>query len=161
MWMFMTGDFEQAVIKGMEDQGISAGSGQVFIGDADAEMLITHGVDPSDQAPRCRECHDNSGHTPDGSGMLPFTRLGYHELPASVLSCTLCHEKKNMSWRSMHREHREEVTCTSCHTPEPTGLVDSLRILCSSCHERESWEEDSHKEHIEEGVACSSCHTFE
>lgn len=160
MWMFMTGDFTVAIEKGLEDQGVSVPNGQVSIVDADAEMLITHGVDPSDQAPRCIECHDNSGQTADGWGMLSFSQLGYHELPDAVIACTLCHEKRNLSWKAMHREHREDLSCTSCHTADPTGLIAPRRTLCSSCHERERWEDDSHEEHIEDGISCASCHTF-
>jgi hypothetical protein len=69
MWMFMTGDFNQAVQKGMEDQGMT-GSYQLV--ETDAEMMITHGVDPKSKAPSCVECHDNSGSTPDGTGMVPL-----------------------------------------------------------------------------------------
>ncbi|WP_163338015.1 cytochrome c3 family protein [Desulfopila sp. IMCC35008] len=157
MWMFMTGIFDEAVTKGMLDKGLE---GSYSIINADAEMLITHGVDPREHAPRCHECHDNSGHTPDGSGMLPFTELGYHELPASVLACTLCHEPENMSWRAMHKEHREDLTCSSCHTGEPTGLKTDLYTLCTKCHDNQEWEDDSHLEHLEEDIACTDCHTF-
>jgi hypothetical protein len=79
MWMFMTGDFDQAVQKGMEEQGMS---GNYSLVEADAQMLISHGVEPKEHAPSCTDCHDFSGSTPDGYGMLPFTELGYHQLPA-------------------------------------------------------------------------------
>jgi hypothetical protein len=161
MWMFMTGYFDQAVIEGMRvTDGMEATDSYTMV-DADAEMLITHGVDTKDRAPRCTECHDNTGHTPDGDGILPFTKLGYHELPAAVLSCTLCHERERMiSFQSMHRQHREDVTCTSCHISEPTGFIKDLAKLCSSCHDSESWEEDSHEEHLEKEITCSECHSF-
>lgn len=54
MWMFMTGDFDIAVRKGMEDQGMT---GSYSLVDVDAEMLITHGVDPKEKAPTCTVCH--------------------------------------------------------------------------------------------------------
>ncbi|WP_136809228.1 cytochrome c3 family protein [Desulfosediminicola flagellatus] len=158
MWMFMTGIFDEAVKYGMDDQGL-IGSYSIVL--ADAEMLITHGVDPSDRAPRCSECHNFSGDTPDGIKMLPFTELGYHEFPAAVEACTLCHERENMSWQKMHEEHRDDVSCSSCHISEPTGFITDLDTLCSKCHEMEEWEDDSHKEHIEEEVSCADCHTFE
>ena len=156
MWMFMTGDFDQAVQKGLQEWNLG---NQYEIVTADAEMLITHGVDQTDNAPSCRECHDMSGHTLDG--MLPFSDLGYHTLPEAVLNCTLCHEHKSSSWEKTHAEHRDEIVCTSCHTTNPTGLIASPGILCSKCHEREHWEDESHMEHIEEGIACSACHTFD
>lgn len=46
MWMFMTGDFDLAVRKGMEEQGMT---GNYSLVEADAEMLITHGVDPKEK----------------------------------------------------------------------------------------------------------------
>jgi len=162
MWMFMTGDFDQAVQKGLEEQ---AGKGRagLYTGNytmyqADAEMLITHGVEPKSNAPSCIECHNGSGSTPDGSGMLPFDALGYHQVPESVKSCNLCHESKNLQFEAMHNKHRQEVSCSSCHTPEPTGLKQGV---CSSCHENKSWSSEGHKKHVKEkGYDCIRCHTF-
>lgn len=158
MWMFMTGDFDVAVQKGMEEHKMS---GPYSIVEADAEMLITHGVDPKEKAPSCVECHNSSGSTPDGAGMVPFDALGYHTVPAAVSSCTLCHEQKSMQWQSMHQSHREDnVSCSSCHTSEPTGLVKAQNVLCSSCHKNKSWKSEGHKKHIEKGLDCINCHTF-
>ncbi len=158
MWMFMTGKFDTAVQKGMQEQGLS---GTYTLVKTDAEMLITHGVEPKTKAPTCVTCHDNSGATPDGSGMIPFTALGYHTVPAAVQSCTLCHERKSLGWAELHQKHRSEISCSSCHSKEPTGLVKAKNILCSSCHENKSWESESHKKHIiEEKLKCSACHTF-
>ncbi len=156
MWMFMTGDFDIAVQKGMEEQGMT---GDYSIVEADAEMMITHGVEPKEKAPSCEECHDGSGSTADGTGMIPFQSLGYHQVPDAVSSCTLCHEKKSMNWESMHKSHRDDdISCSSCHSPEPTGVVNGS---CSSCHERKSWKGDEgHKKHLEKGVDCISCHNF-
>ena len=67
--------------------------------------------------------------------MLPFTKLGYHTVPSAVKSCTLCHEKKSLDWANTHAKHRSEVSCTSCHSKQPTGLVQARSILCSSCHD--------------------------
>lgn len=172
LMMFMTGSFDEAVQAGMEEQGMT-GNYEVVV--ADAEMMITHGVEPKEMAPKCADCHDGSGSTPARRGILPFAALGYHEVPAAVSACTLCHEEEdmerddmdeeeNMNWVEMHEEHREEgITCTSCHTSEPTGLVDPQHTLCASCHERESWRDSQklHEEHVvEESITCDSCHTF-
>ena len=51
-WMFMTGYFDDAVQKGMAEQGLTGGYSLVPV---DAEMLITHGVDPKTKAPTCVE----------------------------------------------------------------------------------------------------------
>ena len=74
VWMFMTGKYDVAIQKGMDEQGMQ---GPYSMVEADAEMLITHGVEPKTKAPTCVECHNNTGHTSDGSGMLPMTALGY------------------------------------------------------------------------------------
>ncbi|MCB2182471.1 MAG: hypothetical protein KQH63_10625 [Desulfobulbaceae bacterium] len=162
MWMFMTGDFDQAVQKGMEEQGMT-GSYQLV--DVDAEMLISHGVEPASMAPSCTECHDYSGETPDGSGMVPFTELGYHTWPEEVKNCTLCHERKSLSWQSLHNEHASgegALSCVSCHTSEPAGLVKPQSDLCNDCHGSKSWGgSELHKKHLEKGYECVRCHTFE
>ncbi|KAB2888076.1 MAG: hypothetical protein F9K32_17810 [Desulfobulbaceae bacterium] len=160
MWMFMTGNFDLAVQKGMEDQGMT-GSYQLV--ETDAEMMITHGVDPKSKAPSCAECHNSTGSTPDGTGMIPFEALGYHEMPAKVSSCTLCHSSKSSSsWQSMHSTHKSKnVSCSSCHSPAPTGLVKPTSTLCSSCHGQKSWSSSSgHSKHIKQKIACATCHTF-
>ena len=158
VWMFMTGRFDVAIQKGMEEQGLTGNYSMVL---ADAEMLITHGVEPKAQAPSCVECHDNTGHTADGVGMLPLTALGYHTLPKAVLSCTLCHEQKNLGWTATHQQHRDEVSCSSCHTREPTGLVRERSLQSSSSHSLKTWSgTETHKKHVEKQVRCATCHTF-
>ena len=159
VWMFMTGKFDVAITKGMEEQGMT---GSYSLVPADAEMLITHGVEPKEMAPSCTECHDKSGHTADGKGMVPFTALGYHTLPKAVVSCTLCHEQERLSWAATHQKHRSKLTCQSCHTLEPTGLVKNTNQLCKSCHGLKAWRgEENHKKHIEKKITCSRCHTFD
>ncbi len=159
MWMFMTGDFDIAVQEGMEEQGMA---GSYTMVKTDAEMLISHGVEPKEQAPSCVACHDGSGTTPDGKGMIPFAALGYHQMPAKVSSCTLCHESKSQPFETMHSNHRSRnISCNSCHTTAPTGLVKASNLLCSSCHDLKSWSASSgHKTHVGKGVKCATCHTF-
>jgi hypothetical protein len=125
-------------------------------------MMITHGVDPKSKAPSCVECHDNTGSTPDGTGMVPFEALGYHEMPAKVSSCTLCHSSKTSSWQPMHSTHKSKgISCSSCHSPAPTGLVSATSTLCRSCHESKSWSSSSgHSKHIKQQIACATCHTY-
>lgn len=166
MWMFMTGDFDQAVQKGMQEQGIT---GNYTMVDADAEMLISHGVEPKSMAPSCAECHDSSGETPEASGMVPFNRLGYHTWPDQVKNCTLCHGSENMSWQGMHDKHADDgsselaISCQSCHITEPTGFVKPTSDLCNDCHGSEnpnSFDAGDHRKHIREGYDCSRCHQF-
>lgn len=160
MRMFMTGNFDDAVQAGMQDMGLTGNYSMV---DAYAEMMITHGVEPTSSAPSCSECHDNSGQTPDNSKMIPFAALGYHQFPSSNL-CSLCHEDESMNWQSMHNKHVDDksISCSSCHTAAPKGLTANRSSLCSSCHDYES-ESDSqkvHKKHVKKNIACTSCHSF-
>lgn len=165
MQMFMIGDFDVAVRKGMENMGLTGSYSMI---DVNAEMMITHGVGPKNTALTCNECHDKSGTTPDGSKQLPFAELGYHTFPEKVQNCTLCHEeKKSKSWQSMHEKHdadnEENITCSSCHTSEPTGLQMEPAILCSNCHEYKSpddFDDEDHKKHIEKATQCTDCHFF-
>lgn len=158
VWMFMTGRFDDAVQKGMAEQGMT---GKYSYVEADAEMLITHGVEPKAKAPSCVECHNGTGHTADGSGMVPMDKLGYHTLPNAVKSCTLCHSKQSFSWTGTHQTHRSEISCSSCHTKEPTGLVQAQSTLCKSCHGLKSWSGSStHMKHVSKNITCAKCHTF-
>ncbi|OGW26433.1 MAG: hypothetical protein A2X56_12430 [Nitrospirae bacterium GWC2_57_13] len=158
MWMFMTGDFDLAVQKGMEEQNMT---GRYTMVTADAEMLITHGVDPKTKAPTCTACHNTYGTTPDGTKMIPFDKLGYHVWPAKVRACTLCHSSETMSWESMHEKHRSKIrSCKNCHTTEPIGLVKPQSDLCNDCHSMKSWSGAStHKKHVEK-YDCTKCHKF-
>ena len=157
VWMFMTGKFDTAIQKGMAEQGLT---GSYTMVKADAEMLITHGVEPKSKAPACTECHNNAGTTPDGTGIVPFTALGYHTVPSAVKSCTLCHEQKSLGWEATHQKHRGEISCSSCHTKEPAGLVKDKGVLCSSCHGLKSWPgKEGHKKHVEKQIQCATCHT--
>ncbi|MBU1232341.1 MAG: hypothetical protein KKD01_12375 [Proteobacteria bacterium] len=167
MRMFMTGDFDQAVQEGMIDQGLT---GTYTMVEADAEMLISHGVDPKSSAPSCQECHNLNSQTPDDTKMLPFTALGYHTWPAMVKDCTLCHSAKRMNLEDLHAKHAADgdkegsaaMNCTNCHTTEPTGFIASQGVLCSSCHEYkdENNTQKIHKKHMEKNYTCTTCHTF-
>ncbi len=165
MDMFMTGDFNKAVQAGMVDQGLT---GSYTMVRTNAEMLITHGVDPKSKAPACIECHAGTGKTVDGTKMIPFGKLGYQTWPAKVANCTLCHSAESASWESMHNKHAASnggsvmLACASCHTTEPTGLVKPTSDLCNDCHGSETWSSSQslHKKHIGEGYQCVKCHKF-
>jgi hypothetical protein len=158
MWMFMTGDFDQAVQKGMQEQGLT---GSYTLVNTDAELLITHGVDPKAKAPTCVQCHATSGNTTDGTLMLPFEKLGYHLWPAKVKACTLCHSAKSDSFGGMHDRHRSLLrNCVNCHTKEPVGLVKVTSDLCNDCHSLKTWQgTSSHERHVTR-YDCTRCHRF-
>ncbi|MEN8257875.1 MAG: MopE-related protein, partial [Thermodesulfobacteriota bacterium] len=160
MDMFMTGDFDRAVQAGMADQGLT---GNYTMVEADAEMLITHGVDQKSSAPTCSECHDGSGQTPDGSKMVPFGALGYQTFPTSNI-CSLCHSSKSEGWEAMHNRHDGigALDCASCHTAPPSGLTASRSSLCADCHgyKSETDPQTIHNKHVKRNIACATCHTF-
>jgi len=167
MWMFMTGDFDISVQEGMKEQGLT---GSYTMVNADAEMLITHGVEPKTNAPTCTTCHDYNGTTPDGTKMVPFDKLGYHVWPAKIKSCTLCHVQRTASWETMHSKHARDgyntgtslMKCTNCHTTEPTGLVKVKGDLCNDCHKLRTWSDTQkqHNSHVRRGYGCVTCHKF-
>ena len=154
LWMFMTGDYNQAVQKGMEAAGMTGSYTYVT---ANAEMLVTHGVEPKTMAPTCATCHGTlNGHN---DLMLPFTALGYHELPTSAKGCTMCHSKKTLSWEGAHDQHRSKFKCWGCHSKTPTGLKSPTSTLCKTCHSlKTASSADVHKEHIPQGKVCTTCH---
>lgn len=166
MWMFMTGDFDQAVKKGMEEQKLT---GSYTMVNADAEMLIAHGVEPKTSAPTCNVCHDYTGFTPDGTKMLPFDKLGYHVWPAKIKSCTLCHVQRTTNWEGLHSRHAKDgwntgatlMACTNCHTTEPIGLSKPQSDLCNDCHKIRTWSgQKTHNSHVRRGYGCATCHRF-
>lgn len=166
MWMFMTGDFDRAVQEGMKEQGLT---GSYTMVNADAEMLITHGVEPKTNAPTCTTCHNYDGTTPDGTKMVPFDKLGYHIWPARVKGCTLCHIQRTDTWEGMHSRHAKDglntgvtlMACTNCHTKEPIGLVKPQSDLCNDCHKLRTWTgEKQHNSHVRKGFLCTKCHKF-
>jgi hypothetical protein len=156
MWMFMTGDFNQAVQKGMEDQGMT---GSYTYVNGNAEMLLTHGVEPKTMAPSCATCHGTlKGHN---NLMIPFTALGYHELPTLVKSCSMCHTKKSFSFERTHDKHRGPLNCNACHTKTPTGLIKPTTDLCNDCHEQRTGTYQAvHKSHLKLKKVCTDCHTM-
>jgi PKD repeat protein len=112
MDMFMTGYFDQALQAGMDEQGMP---GAYQIVHTNAEMLITHGVEPTTSAPACASCHASTGKS---NLMIPFAELGYHKFLANVESCTRCHGQKTASFTKMHDKHvrDKKLNCTQCHT---------------------------------------------
>ena len=156
LWMFMTGDYNQAVTKGMEAAGMTGAYTYV---NANAEMLVTHGVEPKTMAPNCATCHGTySGHN---NLMIPFTQLGYHTMPASAKGCTMCHSKYTLTWTGTHDKHRTKFACTGCHSATPVGLKKPTSDLCNDCHSMETASSASvHKKHIPKGYACTTCHVM-
>jgi hypothetical protein len=167
MWQFMTGVFDEAVQRGMDEFGYA---GPYTMVDVEAEMMIAHGVAPKSKAKQCSTCHNMSGETPAGYGPIDFGKLGYHTWPAKVKSCTLCHSAKTMRWQDFHNKHAEEMGkgCIGCHTTEPTGWIEppTRDGLCNNCHSGRTYSsaQDLHKEHAEAEhgmhTTCTDCHTF-
>jgi len=156
LWMFMTGDYNQAVTKGMEAAGMT---GTYTYVNANAEMLVTHGVEPKTMAPTCAECHGTlKGHN---NLMIPFTALGYHQLPTSAKGCVMCHSKKSLGWQQYHDKHRSALKCWACHSPTPVSLIKPTSDLCNDCHVlRTATSQAVHKAHLPQGKVCTTCHVM-
>ena len=155
-WMFMTGIFDTAVQKGMQDQGMT---GSYTMTPVNAEMLITHGVEPKTMAPKCAECHGTSTGTGHNNLMVPFTQLGYHQLPTSAKGCVMCHSKKSLGWQQYHDKHRSALKCWACHSATPVSLIKPTSDLCNDCHSlKTATSQAVHKAHLPQGKVCTTCH---
>jgi hypothetical protein len=120
----VTGDFEQAVADGMACAGLTGSWSLVPV---HTFQTINHGVEPSDNALNCGQCHDSLGaQTPrmDLQG-----ELGYALKPGlSNGNCTICHDQEEVKpFRTIHDIHVKDkhYDCSYCHnfTRPERGLI--------------------------------------
>ena len=108
LWNFLTGKFEEAAQRGVDFMGLPGGYTWV---NTRAEQLITHGVEPSDNAVQCAACHATRT-------QLDLRTLGYVLKGPESQVCTQCHDQKNNSgFTSVHNKHVEDknIDCSMCH----------------------------------------------
>ena len=77
-----------------------------------AEQLITHGVEPKENALTCAACHSTRT-------QMDLRTLGYVLKGPQSQVCAQCHEQKNNSgFSSVHKKHVESegIDCSMCHT---------------------------------------------
>ena len=82
LWNFMTGKYEEAAQRGVAYMGLSGPYSWV---EARAEQLITHGVEPKENALACTQCHN-------GGTQMSLPGLGYTLKNTQQVVCTQCHE---------------------------------------------------------------------
>ncbi len=111
---FVTGDFNQAVADGMAFAGLT---GSWTLVPVHTYQTINHGVEPSDNALACGQCHDSLG-----SQTLRMDlqgELGYELKPGlSNGNCTICHERKEVKpFKTIHDIHVKDkgYDCSWCH----------------------------------------------
>ena len=111
---FVTGDFDQAVADGMAYAGLT---GSWTLVPVHTYQTINHGVEPSDNALECGQCHESlEPHSPQ---MDLQGELGYELKPGlSNGNCTICHERKEVKpFKTIHDIHVKDkgYDCSRCH----------------------------------------------
>jgi hypothetical protein len=109
LWNFMTGKYEEAAARGVQFMGLSGAYTWVK---TRAEQLITHGVEPKENALLCTSCHE-------GGPQMDLTTLGYTLKGPATQVCTQCHEQENTpAFYKLHSKHvdSERYDCSWCHT---------------------------------------------
>lgn len=110
LWNFMTGKFEEAAQRGLTFMGLG-GKPYAWV-NVRAEQLITHGVEPSQNALSCTACHQ-------ARTQMDLRTLGYTLKGPQSQVCTQCHGSEDMpSFNSLHNKHvsDEGYDCSLCHT---------------------------------------------
>ena len=111
---FVTGDFGQAVADGMAYAGLT---GSWTLVPVHTYQTINHGVEPSDNALRCGQCHDSLG---VGAPRMDLQgQLGYALKDGLTPgNCTICHEQKEIKpFETIHDIHVKDEgnDCSHCH----------------------------------------------
>lgn len=111
---FVTGDFDQAVTDGMAHAGLT---GSWTLVPVHTYQTINHGVEPSDNALGCGQCHDSLG--PGTPRMDLQGQMGYALKDGlSNGNCTICHEPKEVKpFKTIHDIHVKDkgYDCSYCH----------------------------------------------
>lgn len=108
LWNFLTGKFEEAAQRGVDFMGLPGGYTWV---NTRAEQLITHGVEPKDNALECAACHSTRT-------QMDLRTLGYVLKGPQSQVCAQCHGvKNNPGFSSVHNKHVESegIDCSMCH----------------------------------------------
>lgn len=108
LWNFMTGKFEEAAGRGVQFMGL--GGPYTWV-KTRAEQLITHGVEPKENALGCDSCHN-------GGPQMDLKTLGYTLKGSSSEVCTQCHgQESTPAFYKLHDKHvdSERKDCSWCH----------------------------------------------
>jgi hypothetical protein len=108
----LTGDLDQAVAAGMAWAGMA---GEWTLVDVHTWQSLNHGVEPSDNALDCGQCHASYATTPT---RMDLPAMGYTlKGPASTI-CSQCHSyKSSKGFATNHSKHVTEKRrdCMWCH----------------------------------------------
>ncbi len=108
-WNFMTGKYEEAATNGVAFMGLSGSYTWVR---TTAEQLITHGVEPKENALACANCHEDNTR-------MDLQAIGYTLKGAESTVCTQCHSTKPLKpFYDLHNKHvtDKRYDCVWCHT---------------------------------------------
>jgi hypothetical protein len=108
---FATGNYEQAVLDGAANQGLS-GLNWVTV-KADEYQLLNHQVAPAvGNALNCNDCHKNTTR-------MNLPAMGYAPKAANSTICKQCHGLETSNdWQWIHSKHvtDKKYDCSWCHT---------------------------------------------
>lgn len=118
LWNFMTGKYEESAQRGVSFMGLNGSYEWV---NSYAEQLITHGVEPKENALQCTACHSNGS-------QMNLVDLGYTLKDDASVVCSQCHrERRTKGYVQQHSGHvtNRQYDCSWCHAfsrPEK-GLI--------------------------------------
>jgi hypothetical protein len=113
---FTTGDYYQAVEEGMAQAGMT---GSYTIVPVHTYQTINHGVEVSQNALQCGDCHSENDYPGGPVRMDLQADLGYELKDRPQQVCTQCHGyESSEGFSETHKTHvREEgYDCSVCHT---------------------------------------------
>jgi len=108
-----SGNVNLSVEKGLLNMGYAANEPYSWV-TTDTYQLLNHGVEDSDTALRCNDCHGSSNR------MNLKEKLGYQLKGEQTAVCNQCHEKEKIEpkdFKSMHKKHVSDKSndCSWCH----------------------------------------------
>jgi hypothetical protein len=108
---FATGNYQQAVLDGLVNQGLGGDAWTTV--KADEYLVLNHQVAPAaGNALSCADCHKSTSR-------MNLPALGYAPKAANGTLCKQCHELKSSSdWKWTHDYHvtSKKYDCSWCHT---------------------------------------------
>ena len=114
---FRTGNFEQAILSGLEQTADMAVDDPYEIVGVHTYQSINHGVEVSNDALACGACH---GSLSGGPARMDLQgELGYQLKGPTSTVCRQCHgSENNMSFSKIHEKHVDDKRkdCSTCHT---------------------------------------------
>lgn len=109
---FATGDLASATRAGLVNFGLSPDEPWEMV-TTDAFQLITHEVQPEEQALGCTKCHGRT------ATQMNLPALGYTLKASTTTLCVRCHKRMEAryDWQKIHTKHvtDKKLDCAHCH----------------------------------------------